>query len=334
MAATLLAVLASVVPPMPVVASTTRARFEASLHRAVAPVGGNAGVAVVHVQTGESASFVIGTSRFPMASVYKLPIAVAVLRRVDRGILRLGDAVTVTQRDLRPGENPGLTLARGRRSTRVTVRRLLELMITRSDNGASDVLLRLAGGPGAVTRILLDSGVSQIEVSRPEVQLMADWYGVRELPPPERWTPEVLERAYGSVPRAQRAAAAARFGKDGRDTATPEAMADLLVKLQRGRVLSPASTALLRGMLERCETGDARLPALLPKGTVVAHKTGTLGWVVNDAGLVTLPGGRGHVAVVVFLSGSSAPRTRCEQAIARVAKIAYDYYAGGAPVRR
>lgn len=57
--------------------------------------------------------------------------------------------------------------------------------------------------------------------------------------------------------------------------------------------LSADSTALLKEIMERCETGETRLKGLLPKGTVIAHKTGTIGGTTNDVGVITLPHNKG-----------------------------------------
>jgi len=53
--------------------------------------------------------------------------------------------------------------------------------------------------------------------------------------------------------------------------------------------LSEKSTELLLDIMERCETGAGRLKGLLPEGTVIAHKTGTIGGTTNDVGIITLP---------------------------------------------
>ena len=78
--------------------------------------------------------------------------------------------------------------------------------------------------------------------------------------------------------------------------------------------------------MERCRTGAGRLQGLLPEGTVVAHKTGTVGGTLNDVGIVTLPDGR-RVVVAVFITRSSAPYDVRERVIAEIARSVCDYYA-------
>ncbi len=94
-------------------------------------------------------------------------------------------------------------------------------------------------------------------------------------------------------------------------------------------MLSPSSTRVLLDIMERCDTGQDRLRGLLPPGTTVAHKTGTIPRAcANDAGIVTLPGG-GHVIVAVFVMAVSASdfigAPESAQVIAQIARSAYDF---------
>jgi beta-lactamase class A len=310
-------------------ATAERAALESRLAGIAAQIGGQAGVAGRLVETGDSVAL-HGADRFPMASVYKFPLALAVLNRVDRGELRLADSVGLAAHDYRPGrsllEPPG-----GGQVRFVRVERLLELAVGESDNTACDALMRLVGGPAGVARRLRELGVAGIDVSRYEAQLGADWGGVDALPPEPQWTLARFDSLFAAVPAERRRAAARAYEKDPRDTATPVAMVRLLTLFHQGWALSPASTAALRGWMEQTGTGPMRLKGHLPAGTVVAHKTGTMGTVVNDVGVITLPGGRGHLALAVFLKGSPAPSSRCEWAIAEMARATYDYFAALLP---
>jgi len=305
--------------------AATPAQLRSRWQHIAGEIGGKVGVAAVLVETGERVA-VNGAARFPMASVYKFPIALAVLDGVDRGGLRLADSLALLARDLRPGAG-ALKLPPGSDRIFVRVDRLLALAVGESDNTASDALLRSVGGPAAVMRRLRGLGITGIDVSRFEVGLMADWSGVAVLPPEPQWTRERIDSLVAAVPPGRRQAAGRAYETDPRDTATPEAMAQLLAKFHLGGALSPAGTARLRRLMEDTATGSGRIKGRLPAGTVVAHKTGTMGTVCNDVGVVTLPGGRGHLALAVFLKGSAQPRARLEWAIAELARAAYDYFA-------
>lgn len=161
-----------------------------------------------------------------------------------------------------------------------------------------------------------------------------DWWGVASPPPPSEWSLATFTRLRQKVTAEERRAAARRFASDPRDTATPEGMATLLARLQKGELLSAGSTAFVLDTLARATTGPERLKGLLPPGTRVAHKTGTGGdtggvnCCTNDVGIITLPGGE-HLAVAVFVKSSDKPLAARERAIARLAKAAYDRWAEG-----
>jgi beta-lactamase class A len=78
--------------------------------------------------------------------------------------------------------------------------------------------------------------------------------------------------------------------------------------------------------MRRCETGAARIKGILPPGTEVRHKTGTIGGTTNDVGIITLPGEAGHVALAVFVKSSRRPSTDVEPVIAQIARAVYDYF--------
>ncbi|EZP50764.1 MULTISPECIES: serine hydrolase [unclassified Sphingomonas] len=164
---------------------------------------------------------------------------------------------------------------------------LMELMIVRSDNHAADQLLAAVGGPVAVQQWLATNGIAGIRVDRTIAQLL---------------------REPGHV-------------FDSKDVATPNAMVALLDKLN-GPLLSAESRGLLFGLMSRCATGTRRIRALLPAGTRVEDKTGTLDGVTNDVGFITMPDGR-RLAVAVFARGG---RDR-QPGIAAVARAIYDRFA-------
>jgi beta-lactamase class A len=291
---------------------------------------GTVGAAVVHVESGARVS-VHGDRRFPMFSTYKVPIALQILRRVEQGSVRLDQEVEVTAADLRLGASR-IAEQHPRGGVRMRVSELLEAMLVVSDNTAADLLLRLAGGAPAVTARLREIGIEDVRVDRGEGEIAFGYYGVRDAPPSAEWTLAKLRAAVERVPAAAKEQAALAFAADPRDTATPNAMADLLVRIAQGRAADAAGTARLLETMAACASGAARLPGQLPVGTVVAHKTGTgpstAGVLagVNDVGLVTLPGGRGRLAVAVFIQGAEGSIASAEATIAAIARAAYDHW--------
>jgi beta-lactamase class A len=140
--------------------------------------------------------------------------------------------------------------------------------------------------------------------------------------------PEALAAKVNSDPNieAESLKPSSAFDADPRDTTTPVAMAELLARIFNGKALSPESTKILIGMMERCRTGGDRLRALLPPGTQVADKTGTIGGSVNDVGVITLPEGAGSVVVAVYIKGSDAAYEAREKTIAQIGRAVRDYF--------
>ncbi|MBI4911573.1 MAG: class A beta-lactamase [Acidobacteria bacterium] len=281
--------------------------------------GGSVGVAILHVESGREL-FYKGAESFPMASVYKVPVALAILDLVDQGRLQAAQMVPVPE-ELRV-ESDGIAEQLVHPGISLSLLNLLELMLTRSDNTATDVLVKLAGGPAAVTLFLKSRGLHGIRVDRDTAALLEDFMEIGRGPYLER-----LEKA-----RAEKRDLEIRSGKpnpaydeDPRDTATPAATALMLARLHRGELLKPESTRLLLDIMARCRTGHRRLKGLLPEGTVVAHKTGSLGATANDAGILTLPRGKGHLVVVVFVKKSTRPHQARDRAIAEIARAAFDH---------
>ena len=246
--------------------------------------GGRCGVAVTHVETGRSAAFE-GERALPLYSIFKLPLAVAVLKDVEEGRLQLDQKVRVEPEEAAPGTkaNSDLWLKPSNR----TIRELLEFSIVRSDNTSSDKMLELVGGPEAVTRRMRALGLQNIEVRSS--------------------TKEFLK------------------SKDAHpNTGTAGDLARLLALLQKGEVLASPQLEVLLGFMGRVITGDRRLRAGPPKGTPVADKTGTGPSTTNDVGIVTLPGEKGHLAIAVLLDGSKLSAEKQEDLIAEVARAAYN----------
>jgi beta-lactamase class A len=294
------------------------------VERLAAATDGVLGVGALHLQTGRML-LLNGDQPFPMASSYKVPIAVELLTRADRGAIRLDSMITLRPGDIHPGSGmiaellplPGVALS---------LRNLLELMLLISDNSATDVVLRVAGGGAAVTERMGSLGVQGLRVDRPTIGLIADFAGVPGLPADHDVPIEQYRVAARAVTQAARDSAAAAFDRDPRDTATPAAMLALLASVWQGRALGAESRALLLDIMTRSTTGAGRIRGMLPADVAVAHKTGTIGGTTNDVGIITLPEGAGDVAIVLFVRESRRPVEARERVIAQVARAIYDYF--------
>ena len=292
--------------------------------------GGTVGAAIIHLESGRAA-FLNRAQPFHMASTFKVPVAVRLLTQVDRGELRLDSMIAVRPGDLHPGSGT-LTNLFSQPGVVLSVRNLMELMLRISDNSATDMLLRTAGGGGAVNARLAELDVRGIRVERPTIRLIADFAGIKNLPSDEISITE-FGRLRRGITLEERRAALAAFDTDPRDTSTPEGMARLLEKIWKRQAVSAASGDLLLDIMYRCETGEERIKGMLPMGTRVAHKTGSLtpgrgievGVVANDVGIIDLPQGAGHLVVAIFVKNASDP-VQADRAIAHIARAAYDYF--------
>lgn len=252
--------------------------------------GGDLAVAVVHVESGRTVE-VEGAKALPLYSVFKLPLAIAVLKAVADKRVSLEQEVKLGPEDVAPGTQFNTDL--WRKPTEKTVAELLEFSIVRSDNTSSDKLLQLIGGPAAVTERMRAFGYANINIQ----------YTTREF----------------------------AAHRDKPNTGTASDLAHLLARLQKGELLAVSQTELLLGFMRRALTGEHRLRGNLPSGTEVADKTGTgeAGATTNDVGLIKLPEGKGHLAMAVLISGSKLSPEAQEKLIADLARAAYDFYVSG-----
>jgi beta-lactamase class A len=263
---------------------------------------------------------------FPMASTFKVAVAGAVLSKVDRGELSLDQLVPIDHAMV--VESEGIAQTFKHPGVSVSVRNLLELMLTVSDNTATDHLTKLAGGPAAVTAWVRSQGVEGLRVDGDTAAIVRRFFHI----PPGPF-PEALAAAIKADPALEDRSdkPSAEFDADPRDTSTPAAMAELLQRIFTGKALKPASTELLTEIMQRNTTGKARIRARLPDGTVVAEKTGTIGGSVNNVGMISLPGDAGKLIVAVFIKQSAKPIEDRERVIADVSRAVYDYYLFEAP---
>jgi beta-lactamase class A len=309
---------------------TASSRAEAEIARIAGFAQGRVGLAGRHLESGATIGLNAGEI-FPMASTMKVPLAMAVLDRVDHGTLGLATMVDVSPQAMNPsgplGEeflHPGVALS---------VLNLMEPMITRSDNTATDALLRLVGGPSGVMAYLDRLGLSGITVSRSIRDLLVALYGMD--PPRQdmsvRDTLRSAEPAHLAVMRAHATNRDPAYSDDPRDQSTPDGMLDLLVRLWRAEAVGAASRDLLLAIMRRTSTGSRRIEGRLPPGVAVANKTGSASGTTNDIGFVTLPDGRGTLAIVVYVKDSALAAPHREEIIADVARTAYDWAMMTAP---
>ena len=297
-----------------------RKRIEDVIRRA----GGEVGVALKHFESGQGLEINAGSS-FPMASTFKLPILVEVLAQVKEGRFSLDDEVSVQKTDQHLGS--GMLSSLTAPGIKLTVRNLANLMMMVSDNSATDILLAKVGAEN-VNKRLRQYGIEGLSVNRSCQELIMDWMGV-DYQKYKGLTLEQIEAEARKLPESSpevRRESTRKFILDPRDQSTPVAMNLLLTKIYKKEMLDPESCDLILSIMLQCQTGEGRIKGELPPGTPVAHKTGTIAGTVNDAGIIYLPDGLGHVALTVFSKNFSDETEDVEKIIAEIARLVYDYF--------
>ncbi len=270
-----------------------RSPIEAMVARIADGSNGRIGVYAVDLASGRQVS-VLGDQRFPMASTSKIAIAATFMEGVERGRFSLTSEfplmVPVASARFSSSKAP---VVPGKYYKAVD---LIEMMITRSSNPATDALLAAVGGPAAVNSWAQRNGIGEFNLTRDIATLVRD---------------------DGEIDPAR--------SVDVRDSATPQAMVSLLTGLYQGKFLTDRSRQVILGAMSRCKTGTRRIPAMLPSGAQVAHKTGSLNNTSSDIGIINTPDGRA-IAVAIYVTGQGSRPAR-EAKIANIARALYDGYA-------
>lgn len=227
--------------------------------------GGRLGVAVLDTHDGRRFAW-RGDQRFRMCSTFKMPLAAAILRRVDQGRERLDRRVTYG-REVLMGNSPVVEkhVADG-----MTIGALCEATIIWSDNASANLLLDALGSPADLTRFLRALGDQTTRCDRREPELNTG-------------APD-----------------------DPRDTTTPTAIVETWKTLLTGDTLSAASRKQLTAWVVANRTGAKRLRAGLPRGWKVGDKTGNNGQDQTNDIAVIWPPGRKPLFVSAFHDQGSA----------------------------
>ena len=272
---------------------TLRLKMEDLLRSREAVVG----VAVVGVAPEDTLS-ILGQRHFPMQSVFKFPIALAMLSEIDRGNFSLDQKVSIKKSELLPGLWSPIR-EKYPEGTTLTLAEIMQHTVALSDNVGCDVLLKLLGGPSAVENYFSNLGFKDFSVKINEETMQNNW-DMQFL----NWTTPM---------EANRILTTFYENRDG--------------------LLTEDSHQFIWDVMKGTKTGRNRLRGQLPAETIVAHKTGWSGKhqetgltaAVNNIGIVFLPSGD-YFAISVFVTESMADLKTNEKIIADLSKAAWDYF--------
>ncbi|MDE6552183.1 MAG: class A beta-lactamase [Muribaculaceae bacterium] len=235
-----------------------------------------------------------GNRAFPMLSVYKFPIAVALGEYIRHADDIIPDTLTIKQSDLKPDTySPMRDKHEDEASFQVTLDELLAYAMQQSDNNASDILLNMMGGTANAMLELKRLGIENVNVVSTEAEMYEDNQLCYE------------------------------------NSSTPVGMAQLLDRFEHE--FDDPYAKKIKLMMETCATGVNRLAKpLVGTNTVIGHKTGT-GFTlpdgrlmaINDAGYVHLPDGRSY-SIAVFIENSGYDMQQTEEIVAKISEIVYN----------
>ncbi len=274
---------------------TPKKQLRTEIQQIVDKANGTIGIAIKNLNTNDTLT-INNNLQFPMQSVYKFPLAINVLNQVDKGVLSLDQNFRIDKSDLLPNTWSPLRDKYPEGNVIIPLSEIISYTVSQSDNNGCDILFRLLGGTSAVNDYIHSIGVNEISIMGTEEEMHKDW------------------------------------NVQFTNWCKPYAMVQILEIFHQKKLLSDSSSNFLWKLMVETSTGPNRIKGLLPKSTIVAHKTGSSGKndtgltaAINDVGIIKLPNGQ-YIAIAVFVSNTTADDSISEKVIADIAKATYDYY--------
>jgi beta-lactamase class A len=271
------------------------ADLEARISPLVKEHKGKVAVAVKNLKTGES-FYLHADDAMPTASLIKLPIMVETYWQAKEEKVKLDTKLTLKKDDKVPGS--GILTSHFSDGATFPLKDAVRLMIVFSDNTATNLVLDQIGIPSTNKR-MAELGFKNTKINA-----------------------KVFKGSTTSIdPEATK--------KYGLGSTSARDMVELLALIDAGKVVSPDACKEMLVHLKACEDKE-KMTRLLPAGTVVAHKTGSVNSSKTDAGIIYLKSG--PVALCVLTDENDDKRWVLDNAgqvlIAKIAKEAYDHFGG------
>jgi beta-lactamase class A len=290
----------------------TLTAVRSEIERLADATGGIVGVAATHLVTGRHIGY-REDELFPTASVIKLPLLVTLYEDAIAGRIDLSERVTYREDTKVAGSGVLQFLDDG---LNPTVRDLSVLMMSVSDNTATDLLFDRVG-KRRIESTMGRLGLQSIRVPFDIREMLMELVDLDHTQP----------GGYDELRRLLRLSA----GSGGRsmipeqaDRTTPADMCRLLELIESRAILDPDACTAILELLKRIQSAT-RIPGLLPKGTVVAHKTGSYRRLRNDVGIVYAPSG--PYAVALFARELARDNIDDDGALARISLAIYEEFA-------
>ncbi len=250
------------------------------------------GISILNVETGDTLSF-NGNKHYPMISVFKFHIALAVLNKVDKRELILNQKLFIKKSELLKNTWSPFREKYPNGNISISLKVALQWVITKSDNNLCDILIRLVGGVKTIDKFINDSNFI----------IKNDEEGMHQ-----NWDTQFL------------------------NTITPNFSNQLLKRFFENKLLTKKSTKFLYKIMATTSVGQNRIKGKLSLNTEIAHRTGSsftnaagITGAINDIGIVKLPKGN-YFIISVFVHNTKETFKDGENIIADIAKAAWDYY--------
>lgn len=232
---------------------------------------------------------------YPLMSVFKLHIALAILERAEKGLIQVDSVVEIPYARLRPGTYSPLREAAAGCDTMLSVHELMRYSVGRSDNNACDILIDLCGGVAAVENAVRRLAADEVTVlTETEESMHAD-----------------VLRSYNNH-------------------TSPLVLCSLMKSLYEGRLLDGERTACAKALLGGSTTGRDKIAAGIPAGSFLGHKSGLSDRTPDgvlmasaDVAAFRMPDGR-PVYLAVMVKDSREPDEEINEVFGEVARIVYE----------
>ncbi|HIU86328.1 TPA: class A beta-lactamase [Candidatus Spyradomonas excrementavium] len=241
----------------------------------------------------------VGKTAQPMLSVFKYIVALKVLDKIDRENISPDQKIKITEAMVEKSLFSPMLDENKSFPFEITISRLLQYMISESDNNACDILIDYAGGVGQIASYVHNIGYENIKITVNEKDMN-----------------ENIEKQYAN-------------------TASTIDIARLMKSVDEGKILSEKSTDFLKNLMLKTTTGENKIKAGLPDGIIVGHKTGSssrknnrIKIADNDAAFVVLPDGEVYY-LVVFLQDSVLSDSKNADLFRRISEVVFEEFSRG-----
>ena len=241
----------------------------------------------------------VGKTAQPMLSVFKYIVALKVLDKIDRENISPDQKIKITEAMVEKNLFSPMLDENKSFPFEITISRLLQYMISESDNNACDILIDYAGGVGQIASYVHNIGYEDIKITVNEKDMNKN-----------------IEKQYAN-------------------TASTIDIARLMKSVDEGKILSEKSTDFLKNLMLKTTTGENKIKEGLPDGIIVGHKTGSssrknnrIKIADNDAAFVILPDGEVYY-LVVFLQDSVLSDSRNADLFRRISEVVFEEFSRG-----